>query len=43
MVGPAYTLRYMPAREDRNQLVEFRNPKHPSAWPSKAVRKAMSL
>ena len=29
MVGPAYTLRYMPAREDRNQLVEFRNPRHP--------------
>lgn len=29
MVGPAFTLRYMPAREDRNQLVEFRNPKHP--------------
>lgn len=29
MVGPAYTLRYMPAREDRNQLIEFRNPKHP--------------
>lgn len=29
MVGPAYTLRYMPAREDRNQLSEFRNPKHP--------------
>jgi regulator of RNase E activity RraA len=29
MVGPAYTLRYMPAREDRNQLVEFRNPDHP--------------
>lgn len=29
MVGPAYTLRYMPAREDRNQLAEFRNPKHP--------------
>ncbi|RWR27077.1 ribonuclease activity regulator RraA [Sinirhodobacter populi] len=28
MVGPAFTLRYMPAREDRNQLVEFRNPKH---------------
>ncbi len=22
-------LRYMPAREDRNQLVEFRNPAHP--------------
>ena len=29
MVGPAFTLRYMPAREDRNQLVEFRNPAHP--------------
>lgn len=29
MVGPAFTLRYMPAREDRNQLTEFRNPDHP--------------
>ncbi len=29
MVGPAFTLRYMPAREDRNTLAEFRNPKHP--------------
>ncbi len=29
MVGPAFTLRYMPAREDRNQLAEFRNPRHP--------------
>ena len=29
MVGPAFTLRYMPAREDRNQLTEFRNPAHP--------------
>ncbi len=29
MVGPAFTLRYMPAREDRNQLSEFRNPAHP--------------
>ncbi|MCA0997131.1 ribonuclease activity regulator RraA [Alloyangia pacifica] len=29
MVGPAFTLRYMPAREDRNQLTEFRNPEHP--------------
>ena len=29
MVGPAFTLRYMPAREDRNQLSEFHNPKHP--------------
>ena len=29
MVGPAYTLRYMPAREDRNTLAEFQNPEHP--------------
>lgn len=29
MVGPAYTLRYIPAREDLNQLTEFRNPQHP--------------
>ena len=29
MVGQAFTLRYMPAREDRNQLFEFRDPKHP--------------
>jgi regulator of RNase E activity RraA len=29
MVGPAYTLRYIPAREDRNQLSAFRNPDHP--------------
>ena len=29
MVGPAFTLRYMPAREDRNTLSEFQNPEHP--------------
>lgn len=29
MVGPAFTLRYIPAREDLNQLAEFRNPEHP--------------
>ena len=29
MVGPAFTLRYMPAREDRNQMSVFRNPDHP--------------
>lgn len=29
MVGPAYTLRYIPAREDLNQLTVFRNPEHP--------------
>ncbi|HET6606507.1 MAG TPA: ribonuclease activity regulator RraA [Rhodopila sp.] len=29
MVGEAYTLRYMPAREDLNQLTVFRDPSHP--------------
>lgn len=29
MVGPAYTLRYMPAREDRNPISVFQNPEHP--------------
>ncbi|MBT9386213.1 ribonuclease activity regulator RraA [Pseudooceanicola sp. CBS1P-1] len=29
MVGPAFTLRYMPAREDRNTLAAFRDPEHP--------------
>ena len=29
MVGPAFTLRYMPAREDLNTLAEFTNPDHP--------------
>ncbi len=29
MVGPAFTLRYIPAREDLNQLEVFRNPEHP--------------
>lgn len=29
MVGPAFTLRYMPAREDRNELSVFQNPDHP--------------
>jgi regulator of RNase E activity RraA len=29
MVGPAFTLRYMPAREDRNPVSVFRNPQHP--------------
>lgn len=28
MVGPAYTLRYIPAREDRNPLEVFKNPEH---------------
>lgn len=29
MVGQAYTLRYMPAREDRNPITVFRNEDHP--------------
>ncbi len=29
MVGPAFTLRYMPAREDRNPMTIFRNADHP--------------
>ena len=29
MVGLAYTLRYIPAREDLNQLEVFKNPEHP--------------
>jgi regulator of RNase E activity RraA len=29
MVGPAYTLRYMPAREDLNRIEVFQNPDHP--------------
>jgi regulator of RNase E activity RraA len=29
MVGEAYTLRYIPAREDLNDMSVFRNPEHP--------------
>jgi regulator of RNase E activity RraA len=29
MVGPAYTLRYIPAREDLNPISVFQDPKHP--------------
>lgn len=29
MVGAAFTLRYMPAREDRNQISVFQDPDHP--------------
>lgn len=29
MVGEAYTLRYIPAREDLNTLAAFRDPTHP--------------
>ena len=40
MVGQAFTLRYIPAREDLNTLDVFRNPEHPSAPPSSAARRA---
>jgi regulator of RNase E activity RraA len=29
MVGPAFTLRYIPAREDLNGIAVFQNPEHP--------------
>src|SRR3546814_17830190 len=29
MVGEAFTLRYMPAREDLNPITVFQNPEHP--------------
>lgn len=29
MVGPAFTLRYIPAREDLNSIEVFKNPEHP--------------
>ncbi len=42
MVGPAYTLRYIPAREDLNDISVFENPDHPQragveACPPRAV------
>ena len=42
MVGPAYTLRYIPAREDLNDISVFENPNHPQragveACPPRAV------
>jgi regulator of RNase E activity RraA len=32
MVGPAYTLRYIPAREDLNPITVFENPDHPQRY-----------
>ena len=42
MVGPAFTLRYIPAREDLNKLDVFRNPDLRSAPASSAARPAPS-
>ena len=42
MVGPAFTLRYIPAREDLNPITVFNDPNHPQRkaiedWPPGAV------
>ena len=42
MVGEAYTLRYMPAREDLNTIEVFRNREHPSGRRSRNARPARS-
>ena len=34
MVGQAYTLRYLPAREDLDHNLVFDNSKDPSGWRS---------
>ena len=41
MVGPAYTLRYIPAREDLDHLGVFEDRSHPHARASKNARPAM--
>ncbi len=41
MVGPAYTLRYIPAREDLDHLGVFEDPAIRSAKASRNVRPAM--
>ena len=40
MVGEAYTLRYMPAREDLNPITVFRTVAICSAKPSRNARRA---
>ncbi len=40
MVGQAFTLRYIPAREDRNPITVFRNPDHPQRVAMKPARRA---
>ena len=40
MVGPAFTLRYIPAREDLNKLEVFRNPDHPQRVGVERARRA---
>ena len=40
MVGEAYTLRYIPAREDLNPITVFQDRSHPSARRSRNARPA---
>ena len=40
MVGPAFTLRYIPAREDLNGLDVFQNPAHPQRVAIRPARPA---
>ena len=42
MVGEAYTLRYMPAREDLNPMTVFRDHSHPQRRRSRNARPAPS-
>ena len=42
MVGEAYTLRYMPAREDLNTLAVFRDHSHPQRKAVEDARPALS-
>ena len=39
MVGPAYTLRYIPAREDLNPITVFQNPDHPQRVAVESIPK----
>lgn len=41
MVGQAFTLRYIPAREDRNPITAFRDPKHPQRVAMETCRRVM--
>lgn len=42
MVGPAFTLRYMPAREDRNGIEVFQTETTRSAKPLNSAHQAQS-
>ena len=42
MVGLAYTVRYIPAREDLNSIEVFKNPEHPQRLAIEECPKAVS-